>query len=48
MACTRCCRPSTVLAVEKRKLKSITTSPGITLEAPVPPWMLEICQEVGR
>ena len=37
IACTRCCKPSTVLAVEKRKLKSITTSPGITLDAPVPP-----------
>src|SRR3989344_2528591 len=46
-ACTRCCRPSAVDSVEKRKLKSITTSPGITLVAPVPPCMLLICQLVG-
>ena len=32
---------------EKRKLKSTTTSPGITLLAPVPAWMLLICQLVG-
>ncbi len=32
---------------EKRKLKSITTAPGITLPAPVPPWMLLICQVVA-
>ena len=37
-----------VLAVEKRKLKSMTISPGITLLAPVPALMLDICQEVGR
>ncbi|MNF01244.1 hypothetical protein D3C80_2002110 [compost metagenome] len=34
-------------SVQKRKLKSITTLPGITLLAPVPPWMLLICQLVG-
>ena len=38
---------STVLAVEKRKLNSTSNSPGITLVAPVPAWMLEICQVVG-
>jgi hypothetical protein len=36
-----------VLAVEKRKLNLISTLPGMTLVAPVPPWMLEICQVVG-
>jgi hypothetical protein len=36
-----------VLAVEKRKLNLISTLPGTTLVAPVPPWMLEICQVVG-
>src|SRR5690606_19149725 len=40
-------RESTVLAVEKRKLKSTVTSPGITLPAPVPAWMFDTCQEVG-
>ena len=44
---TRCLRPSAVDSVEKRKLKSTTTSPGITLLAPVPPCMLLICQLVG-
>jgi hypothetical protein len=34
-------------SVEKRKLKSTTTRPGMTLLAPVPPWMLLICQLVG-
>jgi hypothetical protein len=34
-------------SVEKRKLKSITALPGITLLAPVPEWMLLICQLVG-
>ncbi|EWS59428.1 hypothetical protein Y695_04624 [Hydrogenophaga sp. T4] len=38
---------SGVDSVEKRKLKSITTVPGITLLAPVPPWMLLTCQLVG-
>ncbi len=41
------CSDSTVLAVEKRKLNSMVTSPGITLVAPVPPLILEICQVVG-
>ena len=36
-----------MLAVEKRKLNKISTVPGTTLVAPVPPLMLEICQEVG-
>src|ERR1035437_5403627 len=36
-----------VLAVEKRKLNRISTVPGTTLVAPVPPLMLETCQEVG-
>ena len=36
-----------MLAVEKRKLNLISTWPGTTLVAPVPPWMLEICQVVG-
>ena len=46
-ATTRACRPSGVDSVEKRKLKSTTTVPGMTLLAPVPPWMLLICQLVG-
>ena len=45
--CTRCCSDSGVDSVEKRKLKSTTASPGITLLAPVPAWMLLICQLVG-
>ena len=36
-----------MLAVEKRKLNSIVTSPGMTLVAPVPPLILEICHVVG-
>ncbi|MNY81216.1 hypothetical protein D3C86_2226710 [compost metagenome] len=36
-----------MLAVEKRKLKSMVRWPGITLVAPVPPWMFDICQLVG-
>src|SRR5690606_41208971 len=44
---TAALRDSTVLAVENRKLKSTTASPGITLLAPVPAWMFETCQEVG-
>ena len=39
--------PSGVDSVEKRKLKSTTSSPGITLLAPVPAWMFDICQLVG-
>src|SRR5205814_3430167 len=46
-ACTRCFSDSGVDSVEKRKLKSITSSPGITLVAPVPPWMFDTCQLVG-
>jgi hypothetical protein len=37
-----------VLSVLKRKLKSTTSSPGITLPTPVPAWMLLTCQLVGR
>ena len=44
---SRCCRLCTVDSVQKRKLKSITHSPAITLLAPVPAWMLLICQLVG-
>ena len=47
IACTRAFSDSGVDSVEKRKLKSITTSPGITLLAPVPAWMFDICQVVG-
>ncbi len=47
IACTRAFSCSGVLAVEKRKLKSIVTWPGITLVAPVPAWMFDICQVVG-
>jgi hypothetical protein len=36
-----------VLAVPKRKLNWMSTLPGMTLLAPVPPWMFEICQVVG-
>ncbi len=38
---------SGVDSVEKRKLKSITASPGMTLVAPVPAWMFEIWKLVG-
>ena len=46
-AVRRCCRLSGVDSVQKRKLKSTTQSPGITLLAPVPAWMLLTCQLVG-
>ena len=46
-ASTRCCSDSGVDSVEKRKLKSTTTLPGMMLLAPVPPWMLLTCQLVG-
>ena len=39
--------PSGVLAVEKRKLKSATASPGTTLVAPVPEFRLETWKVVG-
>ena len=32
---------------EKRKLKSTSASPGMTLPAPVPAWRFETCQVVG-
>jgi len=38
---------STVTAGEKRKLNSISRSPGMTLSAPVPERRLEIWNEVG-
>ncbi|MOA32285.1 hypothetical protein D3C78_1534900 [compost metagenome] len=47
MSATRCCRPSTVDSVEKRKLNTATRSPGITLVAPVPELTLEIWKLVG-
>ena len=47
ISCTLFCSDLTVLAVEKRKLNTISTSPGITFVAPVPPEILEICQVVG-
>ena len=47
MPCTRAFRPSGVLAVEKRKLKSMVTWPGMMFVAPVPPWMFDICHVVG-
>ena len=34
-------------SVLKRKLKSTTSSPGMTLPAPVPAWTFDICHEVG-
>ena len=34
-------------SVLKRKLKSTTISPGMTLPAPVPAWMFDICHDVG-
>ena len=34
-------------SVLKRKLKSTTSSPGMTLPAPVPAWMFDICHDVG-
>jgi hypothetical protein len=48
MACTRALSSSAVLAVEKRKLKSMANAPGITLFAPVPAWMFDICHDVGK
>ena len=46
-ASTRAFRLSGVLSVEKRKLKSTSTVPGMTFKAPVPAWMLLTCQVVG-
>ena len=43
----RCLRLSGVDSVQKRKLKSTVTAPGITLLAPVPPCTLLTCQLVG-
>ena len=40
-------RSSGLLSVEKRKLKSMLSSPGIILFAPVPAWILEIWKLVG-
>jgi len=37
---------SAVLADEYLKLNKISTSPGTTLVAPVPPLIFEICQDV--
>ena len=42
IASARAFNCSAVTSVEKRKLKSMTTVPGITLLAPVPPWILLI------
>ena len=47
MPCTRVCSDSTVLAVENLKLNLICAVPGMTLFAPVPAWMFEICHVVG-
>jgi hypothetical protein len=44
---TAACSLSGVHSVEKRKLKSMTTVPGTTLVAPVPPWMLLTWKLVG-
>ena len=46
-ASSRAFSVSGVDSVLKRKLKSTTISPGITLPAPVPAWMFDICHEVG-
>ncbi|MNN80982.1 hypothetical protein D3C81_1977560 [compost metagenome] len=47
IASTRCCRPSTVDSVEKRKLNRQFSSPGMTLVVPVPELRLEIWKLVG-
>ncbi len=47
MVAVRCCKPSTVDSVEKRKLNTASSVPGMTLVAPVPELRLEIWKLVG-